>query len=179
MIFVFFEFYIEGLYFENTGIDATLARTIITFEHLKVLQMNIAASAQLLSKSLSLEEIYAYWGVNSKNFKLYQQAMLTYAEKTPTLKKIYMRNNSQPFERFDFDEIDLARQELDGAKKLKIYFKTEEWNFTGKLNAINCDYDMVEIVRVETEHVANPLITEYLTTKQLSSSPYLDYLHGR
>lgn len=105
--------------------------------------------------------------------------MITYAENTPTLKKIYMRNNSQRFDRFEFDELDLARKELVGANKLKLYFKTDEWDFTGTLDDICCDYDMVQILRVETEHVDNPLITEYLTTRALSHSPYLDYVYGR
>lgn len=151
----------------------------MTFDQLKVLQLNISQSASLLSKLVSLEEIFVYWGVDRTNFKSYGSALLTYAETTPTLKKIYMRNNSQPFERFEFDELDSARKELDGANKLKIYFKTEELDFTGKLNAIKCDYDMVEILRVETEHVANPLVTEYLTTKKLNTSPYLDYVYGQ
>lgn len=171
--------YIEGLYFEKLGIDMNLTQIIMTFDHLKVLQLNVAVNANFLSKIVSLEEIYAYWGVDKTNFNKYQAAMLTYAKNTPKLKKIYLRNNSQPFDRFDFVNLDLARKDLHGANKLKIYFKSEECSFTGKLNAIECDYDMVEIVRVETEHVDNPLITEYLTTKQLSQSPWLDYIYGR
>ncbi|XP_055313386.1 uncharacterized protein LOC129574873 [Sitodiplosis mosellana] len=173
--------YIEGLYFEKIGIDGNFARTINTFDQLKVLQLNIAVNASLLSKALSLQEIFAYWGVNSQNFKSYQEAMLMYAANTPTLKKIYLRNNSQLFDRFNFDVLNLVRQKLDGARKLKIYFKSEECEFTGKLNDVNCDFDMVEVMRVETEHVANPLITEYLTTRQLSTenNSYMQYKYGR
>lgn len=171
--------YIEGLYFEKNSIDPHLARTIITFDQLKVMQLNIAVNADILSQAPNLEEIFAYWGVDKSNFKKYQEAMTTYAKNTRTLKKIYLRNNSQPFERFEFHQLDEARKELADAKKLKIYFKTEDSHLTGKLSAVKCDFDMVEVVRVETEHVVNPLITEYLTTKQLSMDPYLNYLYGR
>lgn len=174
--------YIEGMYFEKVDIDVNFARIINTFDRLKVLQMSIHEnSAAVLSKSLSLEEIFVYWGVNSSNFKAYHEAMLTYAGKTPTLKKIYMRNNSQSFDRFEFEAMNLERQQLNGANKLKIYFKSEEWNFTGKLSDICCDFDTIEVVRVETERVDNPLITEYLTTKQLSTenNSYMEYMYGR
>lgn len=164
--------HIEGLYFENTIINDNLARALVSFDQLKVLQFNISANAAILSKVPSLEEIFAYWGVNSSNFVRYREAMLVYVLATPTLKKMYFRNNSQSFVRFKFNELDEGRRSLSGAKKLKIYFKTEEMHFTGQLSGVKCDFDTIEVLRVETEHVNNPLITEYLTTKQLTEDPY-------
>lgn len=41
--------YIDGLYFEKIGINDTLARTLITFDNLKVLQVSFSMGAPILA----------------------------------------------------------------------------------------------------------------------------------
>lgn len=175
---IFLSPYIEGLYFEKIDISDELAHIIIVCDRLKVLQLNIASNFELLSRSNSLEEMFAYWGVNTANFQSYYDALFRYAVYTPNLKKIYMRNNSQPFEKFDFSLLDTERLEWGGTNKLKIYFRTDETTFTGKFNDVERDHYSIEVLRVETEHVDNPLVTDYLTTVQLNQSTY-EYFHSR
>lgn len=163
--------YIEGLYFENS-IDAELANLLLGFENLKVIQFTITSNADIVCRIPNLQEIYVFWGVNSSNFQQYRQAMMTFARRAPKLKKIYVRNNSQTFDKFKFNDMNAERRLLPGAEKLKIYIRTDELYYMGKLNDIERNYDLVEIVRVESENVKNPLIDEYLTTKQLNLRRY-------
>lgn len=159
--------YIEGLYFEKGVIDAKLAKQLVTFENLKVLQVELGIrNAKQLAAIPNLEEIFVYWGVNKQNFTSYSSSLLEYASQLPNLKKIYLRNNTIPFEKFNFKGLQRARRKLPGAQKLQIYFKTDETSHTGKLNKIDRNYGMIEVVRVETENVKNPLVTEYLTTQR-------------
>lgn len=173
--------YIDGLYFEDSGISDNLAQTLTTFDNLKVLQLNISMGAQILTGIQTLQVIYAYWGVNHSNFRNYREAMMIYASRLPNLKRIYMRNNSQKFERFDFDEFDAARIRLADACKLKIHFRTDELAHMGALNDIQREYDSIEIDRVETEEIKNPLVTDYLIGQNLtqSSSDYMRNHYGR
>lgn len=171
--------FIKGLYFEKDAIDAELANILVTFEHLKVLQFKIARNAAQLITIPSLEEVYIPWAVNSSNFQMYNRHLLIAARRSPNLKRIYLRNNSQRFDRFAFAEMDTERRRLVGAQKLKIYFKSGEPKRMGRLNDITRNYEMVEIVRVETEPVRNPLVSDYLTTKDFRENASYGYRSRR
>lgn len=160
--------YIDGLYFEHYDITDNLAQTLTKFENLKVLQFNFSMNAQILSNIPTLQEIYAYWGITSQNFSAYREAMMIYASRLSNLKRIYMRNNSQKFEKFKFDEMNAARIRLIGACKLKIHFRTDEQSVVCALNDIQRDYDTIGIGRVENVEVNNPLVTEYLIGKKIN-----------
>lgn len=154
--------YIDGLYFEGAGIDNNLARTLTTFDNLKILQHDFSSDAQILATIPTLQEVYCHWGVNKHNFRAYRETMMVYATRSPNLKRIYMRNNSKPFDKFKIDEMNVARKRLPGACKLKIHFRTDELSYMGALNDIQRVYDTIEIERVESEEVNNPLVNEYL-----------------
>lgn len=156
--------YIEGLYFGNGALDKRFVQSLVTFEHLKVLQLDIGEHSDPFAAIPNVEEIYVYWAVTQSNRKRYQRALLNYVEQSKPLKKIFLRCKSQQYKEKVYQEFDAARSRLADAKILKMYFRTENG-----LDTIKCNYDNIELVRVETEAVKNPFINEYLTTKKFSS----------
>lgn len=162
--------YIDGLFFEKTLITKALAQTLTTFDNLKVVQLCFSHDAKILANSSSLREIYAYWGVAQNNFSVFRKTMMMYASRMPNLKRIYVRNNSQKFRKFEFGEMDAARKQLAGACKLKIHVRTDELSAVGHLDDIQREYDTIQIERVESEEVKNPLVTEYLIGKKMTDA---------
>lgn len=164
--------YVDGLYFQNAGIQNNLARALHTFSHLKILQLNITSTdpGYRFFDIAPLQEIYAFYGVCTQTFRQYRAAMMLFARRLPRLKRFYMRNNSQPFDRFEFGEMDEARKRLPGACKLKIHVRSDELSYMGALNDIQREYDTIAIERVETEQVKNPLVTEFLIGEKLKES---------
>lgn len=163
--------YIEGLYFESI-LYADIANVLVRFENLKVLKFTISAEADVISRIPNLQEIYADWGAYDSRGIVryrYREALMIYARRSPKLKKIYVRNDPQTIDKFGFNEINAERRLLPGAEKLKIYFRTDEPHDTmRKLNEFQRNFDMIEIVHVESEIFKNPLITEYLRAKPLN-----------
>lgn len=154
--------YIDGLFFEKESITRALAQTLTKFQNLRVLQLYLSENADIVAGIQTLQELYAYWGVDRKNFAIYQKSLMTFASRMPNLKRIYIRNDSQKFSKFGFDQMDAARKQLAGACKLKIFVRTDERSATGFLNDIQREYETIDIERIETEEVKNPLVTEYL-----------------
>lgn len=168
--------YIKGLYFDTKVINKEFVIALTKLENLKVLQYNFATNINgLMANIPNLEEIYVYWGANAQNIAKYQKSMLFFASNSPKLKKIYLRNNSQPFKDFDFKEYDSKRRQLPGARKLKIYFKSDEPGCTGPLNEIQRNFDLIEVLRVESENVKNPMINEWTVARKMSKSSFRRY----
>lgn len=154
--------YIDGLFFEKEPISETLAQTLTRFQHLKALQLHLSEHDGSLAGIAALEEIYSYCEVDETNFAIYKRILVTFASSMPHLKRIYIRNNTQKFKEFEFDKMDAARQQMAGACKLKIYVRSDEPSATGALNDIRRQYETIDIERVETEEVRNPLVTDDL-----------------
>lgn len=167
--------YIEGLYFQSGVIDANLAKILVTFNKLKVLQVDLGIrNAKRLVDIPNLTVLYAKSGVSRYNYDSYSKAMLLFAGRSLSLKKIFLRNSVVPFQMFKFKELDTKRRKLLGAKKLKIHFNTQFERQNREMKNIVRDYGSVEIDRVETEIVKNPLVTD-LITKMPQSSFYRLY----
>lgn len=162
--------YIEGLYFQSGMIDAQLAKMLVTFNKLKVVQADLGIrNAKQLVDIPNLTVLYARSGVSQTNFDSYSKAMLLFAGRSLSLKKIFLRNSSIPFDTFKFKELDSKRRKLLGAKKLKIHFNTQFERQNRELKNIVRDYGSVGIDRVETEIVKNPLVTDLITKIPQSS----------
>lgn len=165
--------YIEGLYFGHK-LDKTFAQSLVTFEHLKVLQIDIREHSDEIAAIPNLREIYVYWAVTQSNRSSTQRAMLNFAQHSKKLKKIFLRSESQEYEAEVFQQLNARRCGLLNAEKLRIYFKTEN-----ALNNIECNYDKIELLNVETEIVKNPFVNEYNTTKKFTDLTYGRFRRNR
>lgn len=154
--------------FQNlTVVLLFLLKVIVKCDHLKSIQLNIPPKkkATWLTTLPNLENIFIYQALSVGTFSKYHMVMTMLAGEMKQLKKVYVRNNSRKFDQFGLGDFDAARRGLTGAEKLKIYFKSDETDKTGRLNGTVCDFDKIEALRVETESFTNPLVTEYLTIK--------------
>lgn len=160
--------YIDGLFFDKYPITGNLAKTLTAFKSLQALQLYFLHDAKILADIPTLREIYAYWDVDHDTYSVYRTSVMSYASSLPKLKKIYIRDNSQKrSERFQFDCIDVVRKELAGACKLKIHVRADDM-FHKDAKIIQGKYDNIEVERVESEEVENPLVTEHLSNAKVN-----------
>lgn len=154
---------IDGLYFEEIIINKKLATAISKLENLKILQVR---GSEMVKKYLvdlpNLEELYIARPVKSGTFQAIHDTMLLFASRSTKLKKIYFRNNSQPFANFKFHEFDKERKKLGNAENLIIYVRTQQTDGTGLLSDIKLDYETLQIKRPRMEDIKNPLMDEFL-----------------
>lgn len=169
------------MYFEDKFIEEDLAEEIVKCENLKMIQLNLPALKKVrwLTTLPKLEEFFVYRGIAGSTSSKYLKILKMLAGEVPQLKRIYIRNNAIPFDEFGLDTLDEERHKLADAENLKVYFKTEETSSTGRLNSTECKFDKIEAMRVESEPLNNPLVTEYLTTKGISRHFYRRYRRYR
>lgn len=159
---------VDGLYFDGRILHKPLAETISKFEHLKILQAKSCQSLELLADLPNLEELYISHGIKLKSFPQIHGIMSTFISQSANLKLLYVRNNAQPYRNFGFDSFDESRKNVaNRADDLTIFFKSEAEYRVDELARMKLAYDTFKIAAVGVEDVNNPLVTEYLYSRNV------------
>lgn len=159
--------YIVGMYF--TGfIPKCFAAVFPKLIHLKAVQMLEDVHVNLLCTLPNLQEVFIV--CKSRPLSYYYEEIRILGSQLPKLKKMHLNRYLHQSLRstgcgdlmeelmiveednFEiFEKIDAERKKLAGAQKLKVYLEVSQ-----SLTKKKVDYDMVQVIRSQTEAITNP-----------------------
>lgn len=162
--------YIVGMYFESFILDyfATIFPKLI---NLKVLQVIEFVPTELMCLLPNLEEVFI--SCLARTLSHYNREIHILGSRLPKLKKLYLNrylhrsfNNFLAYGEENFEEeggdvfaifkkINTERKKMAGAQKLNVYLEVEQ-----SLRKKKVDYDMVEVLRTQTEAITNPFFKQ-------------------